>query len=180
MTHFGIFWEMIIGMRNIFGGWTGTENGIFKRKRINYQSSVVFKEVINIKVQKSSRSRKYLRSGRYNLFHLSSFFYFILCYIILLLFFTYLLIYLKLTLEKIPSSPPLQGSLLPPFSRVATSQGTSQFFLSYRLWRLWKFSAKSLLAFTKEMNNPKRKWPFLTKAEDKDLNERKNWKSLRD
>ena len=30
------------------------------------------------------------------------------------------------------------------------------------------------------MNNPKRKWPFLTEAEDKDLNERKNWNSLRD
>ena len=25
------------------------------------------------------------------------------------------------------------------------------------------------------MNNPKRKWPFLTEAEDKDLNERRNW-----
>ena len=118
-------------------------------------------------------------------------FYFILSYIIILFyhFFAYLFIYLfiylfylKLTPEKkISPPPPRQGFLLlPPLSRVATSRGNREFFLSYRLWRLWNISAKSLLVFAKEMNNPKRKWPFLTEAEDRDLNERKNWNSLRD
>ena len=114
-------------------------------------------------------------------------FYFILYnYIILSFFclFIYLFIYLFILPQidpgkKISPPPPRQGFLLlPPLSRVATSRGNREFFLSYRLWRLWNISAKSLLVFAKEMNNPKRKWPFLTEAEDKDLNERKNWNSL--
>ena len=114
-------------------------------------------------------------------------FYVILFYLILYYFIIFLLIYLFIYFtsnwprKKISPPPPRQGFLLlPPLSRVATSRGTREYFLSYRLWRLWKFSAKSLLVFAKEMNNPKRKWPFLTEAEDKDLNERKNWNSLGD
>ena len=112
-------------------------------------------------------------------------FYFILYNFIIFCLFIYLINYYFFTSnwprKKISPPPPRQGSLLlPPLSRVATSWETREYYLSYRLWRLWKFSAKALLAFAKEMNNPKRKWPFLTEAEDKDLNERKNWNSLRD
>ena len=120
----------------------------------------------------------------YNIFLNYHVFYFILSYIILFYhFFAYLFIYFTSIWprKKISPPPPLQGFLLLlPLSRVATSRGNREFFLSYRLWRLWNFSAKSLLVFAKEMNNPKRKWPFLTEAEDKDLNERRNWNSLRD
>ena len=120
----------------------------YYKKRVSIIKSVILKEVINIKAQKSARGRKYLQSGRYNIFFKLSciFFYFILSYIILFYhFFAYLFIYLfiylfylKLTPEKkISPPPPRQGFLLlPPLSRVATSRGNREFFLSYRLWRL--------------------------------------------
>ena len=117
----------------------------YYKKRVSIIKSVILKEVINIKAQKSTRGRKYLQSGRYNIFFKLSciFFYFILSYIILFYhFFAYLFIYLFILPQidpgkKISPPPPRQGFLLlPPLSRVATSRGNREFFLSYRLWRL--------------------------------------------
>ena len=65
----------------------------YYKKRVSIIKAVIFKEVINIKAQKSARGRKYLQSGRYNIFLIIM--YFILSYIILFYhFFAYLFIYL--------------------------------------------------------------------------------------
>ena len=182
--HFDIFWEKIIAIRNIFGGWTGTENGILWKKSINHQSCSFQRSDQHKGTKKCTKSQIFAERQiqfflNYRVFH------FILSYI-LYYFIIFLLIYLFILPQidpgkKISPPPPRQGFLLlPSLSRVATARGNRECFLSYRLWRLWNISAKSLLVFAKEMNKPKRKWPFLTEAEDKDLNERKNWNSLRD
>ena len=89
------------------------------KKRVPIIKSVILKEVINIKAQKSTRGRKYLQSGRYNIFlnyHVFFFilFYFILYYIILSFFclFSYLFILPQIDPGKknLPSPSPTRVS----------------------------------------------------------------------
>ena len=178
--HFEVFWEKIIAR------WVDREGKRdITKKSINHQSCSFQRS----NQHKGTKKCKYLQRGRYNLFLIIMYFilfYFILYYFISLFFYLFIylfiyLFYLKLTLEKNLPHPPRQGSLLlPPLSPVATSRWTRETFSIVSIMAALKILREVTAAFTTEMNNPKRKWPFLAEAEDKDLNERKNWNSLRD
>ena len=108
--HFDIFWEKIIAIRNIFGGWAGTENGILWKKSINHQSCSFQRSDQHKSTKKCTKSQIFAERQiqfflNYHVFH------FILSYIILFYhFFAYLFIYLfylKLTPEKKKSPLPL-------------------------------------------------------------------------
>ena len=92
--HFDIFWEKIIAIRNIFGGWTGTENGILWKKSINHQSCSFQRSDQHKSTKKCTKSQIFAEQQiqfflNYHVFH------FILSYIILFYhFFANLFIYL--------------------------------------------------------------------------------------
>ena len=184
--HFDIFWEKIIAR-----GVDRERKLDITKKSINHQSCSFQRSNQHKGTKKCTRSQIFAERQIQSFFNYHVF-YFILSYIILFFLLIYLFIYscnfsffffyLKLTPEKISSPPPRQGSLpLPPLSRVATySPGHSRVFSIVSIMAALKILREVTAAFTTEMNNPKRKWPFLAEAEDKDLNERKNWNSLRD
>ena len=135
--HFDIFWEKIIAIRNIFGGWTGTENGILWKKSINHQSCSFQRSDQHKSTKKCTKSQIFAERQiqfflNYHVFH------FILSYIILFYhFFAYLFIYLfiylfylKLTPEKknLPSPSPTGVSPFAAYFASCDLPGDSRVF----------------------------------------------------
>ena len=151
--HFDIFWEKINTILNIFGGWTGRENGILQKKSINHQSCSFQRSNQHKGTKKCTRLQLFVERQiqsffNYHVFHFILFYLILFCYYY---FFAYLFIYLfiylfylKLTLEKNLPHPPRQGSLLlPPLSRVASSLGTREYFSIVSIMAALKNSPRS-------------------------------------
>ena len=111
--------------------------------------------------------------------------YFILSYIILLLLFFCLVIYLFILPQIDPGKkfPPPSPTGVSPFTASFAGcvlPGDSRVFSIVSIMAALKILREVTACIYKGDEQPKKEMAIPGRAEDKDLNERKNWNSLRD